>query len=220
MLDDKGSRPPTGKLFLDGFAYGYVTSGLTDTKGRLAWLALQQPFTPGPYQQLAKVMWNAGVDRGALRVLFTMEDRLWREERAFPAGLLRWPLSLVIGYGYYPLRALAGLVILVLLGWGIYANARSAGALVPKEEQACQFYKANGLAPAHYEPLSPIAYSIENSLPLVKLGQTEYWQPDPNPAPGVSSPRLLFGFQRLQVLLGWILATFFVAGVTGIVQKH
>jgi hypothetical protein len=30
----------------------------------------------------------------------------------------------------------------------------------------------------------------------------------------------LFGFQRLQVLLGWILATFFVAGVTGIVQKH
>jgi hypothetical protein len=32
--------------------------------------------------------------------------------------------------------------------------------------------------------------------------------------------RLLFGFQRLQVLFGWILATLFVAGVTGIVQKH
>jgi hypothetical protein len=32
-------------------------------------------------------------------------------------------------------------------------------------------------------------------------------------------PRLLFMFLRLQVLLGWILATLFIAGVTGIVQK-
>jgi hypothetical protein len=35
----------------------------------------------------------------------------------------------------------------------------------------------------------------------------------------LASSRFLFAFQRLQVLLGWILATLFVAGVTGIVQK-
>ena len=219
ILDDKESWPKAGKLALDGFAYDYVVSGLTNEQSRLEWLALQEPFTPGPYRQLAKVMRNAGHDRGALRVLFTMEDRLWRE-RPFPAAVLRWPLSLVVGYGYYPLRALAGLVILVLVGWGIYANAGASGALAPKNGQAYEYFKANGRAPAHYEPLSAIAYSIENSLPLVKLGQTDYWQPDPNPGAGASSPRLLFGFQRLQVLLGWILATLFVAGVTGIVQKH
>jgi hypothetical protein len=222
ILDDQASWPSAGKLALDGFAYDYVVAGLTDTKSRLKWLALQEPFTPGPYRQLAEVMRNAGHDRGALRVLFTMEDRLW-QERSFPASLFRWPLSLVVGYGYYPLRALTGLVILVLLGWGIYANAGASGALVPKQAQAYEFYKTNGHAPVHYEPLSPIAFSIENSLPLVKLGQIDYWGPDPSPPAGTStlnSGRLLFGFQRLQVLLGWMLATLFVAGVTGIVQKH
>ena len=75
----------------------------------------------------------------------------------------------------------------------------------------------------HYEPLSPVAFSIENSLPLVKLGQIDYWGPDPSPRATTSTlhwGRLLFGFQRLQVLFGWILATLFVAAVTGIVQKH
>jgi hypothetical protein len=71
------------------------------------------------------------------------------------------------------------------------------------------------------------------------LGQTDYWQPDPSPgfhpnqagATGATPssagtaastglrPRFLFMFLRLQVLLGWILATLFIAGVTGIVQK-
>jgi hypothetical protein len=239
ILDDKTSWPPAGKLNLDGFVYDHIASGLTDTRNRLAWLGLQQPFTPQPYRQLAKVMRNAGVDRGALRVLFAMEDRLWKEEHTLAAVLFRWPLSLVVGYGYYPLRALAGLAILVAIGWGVYAGARASGAMVPKEEKAYELFKANGYSPGHYEPLSPFVYSLENSLPLVKLGQTDHWQPDPTPAwrstataaPSkdspvpqksslLASPSFLFTFQRVQVLCGWILATLFVAGVTGIVQKH
>ncbi|MGB9513085.1 MAG: hypothetical protein WBU20_15475, partial [Candidatus Acidiferrum sp.] len=136
ILDDKASWPAVEKLSLDGFVYGHVVSGLTDAKSRLAWLALQVPFTPGPYRQLAKVMRNSGVERGALRVLFTMEDRLWKEERFFPMGLLRLPLKWVVGYGYYPLRALVGLVILVLIGWGVFAGAKSMGELVPKDQKA------------------------------------------------------------------------------------
>lgn len=238
ISDDKSCWPGPGKLNLDGFVYGHVVSGMTDTKSRLAWFALQQPFTPQPYRQLAKVMRNAGVDRGARRVLFAMEDRLWKEERTLSAAVFRWPLSLVVGYGYYPMRALAGLAILVFLGWGMYAGAWAAGAMVPRDESAYAQFKLHGVPPDHYEPLSPFVYSLENSLPLVKLGQTDRWEPDPTPAARPSgnqgtsanpsdsqksslfnSPRLLFAFQRLQVLLGWILATLFVAGVTGIVQK-
>lgn len=96
------------------------------------------------------------------------------EGAPIPGGAVPVAATAGGGYGYHPLRALAGLVILVLLGWGIYANAGSAGALAPKERQAYEFFKANGRAPAHYEPLSPIAYSIENSLPLVKLGGCEF----------------------------------------------
>lgn len=238
ISDDKSCWPDPGKLSLDGFVYNHIVSGLVDSKNRLAWLNLQQPFTPQPYRQLAKVMRNAGVDRGARRVLFAMEDHLWKEERTLAAALFRRPLSLVVGYGYYPLRALVGLAILVVIGWGVYAGARAAGAMVPRDEKAYEQFKANRIAPSHYEPLSPFVYSLENSLPLVKLGQTDRWEPDPTPAghPSTSqatsanteeppksslftSPRFLFAFQRLQVLLGWILATLFVAGVTGIVQK-
>ncbi len=241
ISDDKSCWPGPGKLNLDGFVYGHIVSGMTDTRSRLAWLALQQPFTPQPYRQLAKVMRNAGVDRGARRVLFAMEDHLWKEERTLAAAIFRWPLSLVVGYGYYPLRALVGLFLLVVIGWGVYAGANAAGAMVPREENAYAQFKANGHAPSHYEPLGPFVYSLENSLPLVKLGQTDRWGPDPTPSwrpsttqppqpPGANTPdapksslfatpRFLFAFQRLQVLLGWILATLFVAGVTGIVQK-
>jgi hypothetical protein len=238
IQDEKASWPSQGKLDLDGFVYSHIASGMTDAKNRLAWLELQQPFTPQPYRQLAKVLSDAGVERGSLRVLYKMEDRLWQEEHSVSRLLLRWPLSLVVGYGYYPLRALLGLLILVAIGWGVYAGAAAHKAMTPKEEKAYAYFKQNGTPPSHYEPFSPVVFSLENSLPLVKLGQTDYWQPDPSPnfhptaapvgnAPQAAGPSanrdgkwsLLFVFLRLQVLLGWILATLFIAGVTGIVQK-
>ncbi len=223
IQDDKASWPSKGKLDLDGFVYGHIANDLIDTRSRLKWLMLQEPFTPKPYRQLGKVMSDAGFDRGERRVLFEMEDRIWKEEGSAAAMLFRWPLSLVVGYGYYPMRALMGLAILVVLGWGVYTGARAAGAMVPKDAQAYAYFKQNGRAPASYEPLGPFVFSVENSLPLVKLGQTDYWRPDPTPdrAGGgwMTSPRFLFGFLRLQILLGWILATLFIAGVTGIVQK-
>jgi hypothetical protein len=223
IQDDKASWPDAGKLDLDGFVYGHIATDLTDTKNRLRWLKLQQEFTPQPYRQLAKVMKDAGFDRGERRVLFEMEDRIWKEEGGWVAALFRWPLSLVVGYGYYPMRALLGLAILVVIGWGVYARAKSAGMMVPKDAQAYAYFKQNGRAPASYESLGPLVFSLENSLPLVKLGQTDYWRPDPAPeresGGWLSSPRFLFGFLRLQILLGWILATLFIAGVTGIVQK-
>jgi hypothetical protein len=224
IQDDKASWPSAGKLDLDGFVYGHIATGLTDTKNRLAWLTLQQPFTPQPYRQLAKVMNGAGFDRGERRVLFAMEDRIWREEGGVAATLFRLPLSLVVGYGYYPMRALMGLAILMVLGWGVYSAAHAAGMMVPKDAQAYAYFKQNGRAPASYEPLGPFVFSVENSLPLVKLGQTDNWRPDPSPdragqANWITSSRFLFGFLRLQILLGWILTTLFIAGVTGIVQK-
>jgi hypothetical protein len=240
IQDDKASWPSSGNLDIDGFVYAHIASGITDAKSRLAWVELQQPFTPQPYRQLAKVMGNAGVERGALRVLYTMEDQLWKEEGGLSRTLLRWPLSLVVGYGYYPLRALVGLLLLMAIGWGVYAGAAAQKAMTPKDEKAYAYFKANGAAPNHYEPFSALVFSMENSLPLVKLGQTDYWQPDPSPgfqpnqagATGGATPSsvgtaastglrpwFLFMFLRLQVLLGWILATLFIAGVTGIVQK-
>jgi sRNA-binding regulator protein Hfq len=238
LMDDETSWPASGKLNLDGFVYGHIAVGPTEAKKRLDWLGRQKPFTSKPYRQLAKILRDAGVDRGARRVLFQMEDHLWKEDRNLTAFLVRWPLRLLVGYGYYPLRAVVWLVILAGLGWVVYRGADIAGAMAPKEEKAYDYFKTHGYPPKYYERLSPLVYSLENSLPLVKLGQTDHWQPDPTPK-GRSSPSgrlprgrwaswlldlstwppFLFWFRRLQILFGWILATLFVAGVTGIVHR-
>lgn len=221
--DEKASWPPPGKIKLDGFVYGHIASGITDIKSRIAWLELQNPFTPQPYRQLARVMREMGLERGRLRVLYKMEEQLWKEEHPLSRTLLGWPLRVAVGYGYYPLRALIGLLLLVAIGWGVYAGAAAHSAMAPKDAQAYAYFKEKGSAPSYYAPFSPLVFSLENSLPLVKLGQSDFWQPDSSygdvSRSTVASGRILYVFFRAHVLLGWLLATLFIAGVSGIVQK-
>jgi hypothetical protein len=238
ILDDKPSWPTNGKLKLDGFVYGHISGGLTDAEERLDWIGRQSPFTPQPYRQLARVLKDAGAKRGARRVLFEMEDRLWKKEHSPVAFISGWILKVVVGYGYDLWRALAWLVVLASLGFFLYGTADLAGAMTPKDDKAYEYFKTYGYAPEGYQGLSPSLYSLENSLPLVKLGQADRWQPDPTPRSRASSregpsgggwtswmPRLmpsppfLSGFLAFQIWAGWFLTTLFVAGVTGIVHR-
>jgi sRNA-binding regulator protein Hfq len=231
IIDDKPSWPGPGKLLADGFVYNRISEGPSSAKERLDWLSRQpsaRSFAPQPYRQLATVLKQAGDEEGARRVLYEMEDRLWKE-RNF---LSRWTLMLAIGYGYYPLWSLGWLVLLVGLGWITYSTANLAGAISPTEENAYKWFRDHRSPPPYYETFVPLVYSIENSLPLVQLGQAKRWQPDPSP-PTLTLPagklsrivRLITSrpflrcFLWVQIPLGWILATLFVAGVTGILRK-
>jgi hypothetical protein len=69
--------------------------------------------------------------------------------------------------------------------------------------------------PPHYPRFQPLMFSLETTFPLVKLGQADKWQPDPA-APGFM--RILRWCIRVQILLGWLFATLFLAAVSGIVQ--
>jgi hypothetical protein len=273
ILDDDQVLPERGKLYLDGFVYGRIAEGRTDAKTRLRWLSLQpaRPFARQPYLQLAKVLREAGDDAGARRVLVAMEDRQWevKEDHQWTDPLLRWPLRATVGYGYHPLWAFWEVVGLTALGWIIHRRGYLAGNVVPTDRDAYQSFKADGQPPAHYTAFAPLIYSVENSLPLVKLGQTDRWQPDPKsqnsalqqrslttslgqqrqwprglkwlraslvlcglkrdldperPRSRVSrvgtSARSLRWFLWIQILLGWLLATLFLAGVTGIVRTQ
>lgn len=227
LVDDVESWPTPGNLHLDGFVYQRISGGPRDAQSRLKWLERVDSFTPQPYRQLAKVLRDEGDEDGARKVLVEME----RRQRA--AGPWSWLLRWTIGYGYYPWRALGGLMLLSGLGWIIFRRAHLAGAMTPTDEEAYRSYKEKGSPPPHYPRFSPLVYSLENSLPLVKLGQADRWQPDPNPQSSarnggkwmarlnrlITSPVFLRWFLWVLILLGWILATLFVAGVTGIVRK-
>jgi hypothetical protein len=223
--------PVHGALFLDGFSYSRISSeGRIDVHQRIGWLGRQPgtPFRLQSYLQLARILRDSGDAKGSLRVLETMEELRRRDEQNTPRtgsckGLRKladkvWSLLLkwTIGYGYYPQRAIGALLILFALGWACYFVGYYWGKMLPAESSASKEYASKGTLPAYYPRFSAGIYSLENSLPLVKLGQADKWQPDPTS----QSPRVLIWFLRIQILLGWMLATFFVAGVTGVVHKQ
>jgi len=226
--------PQSGHLLLVGFTYGRISSkGRINAKRRIRdWLELQprSPFHPKPYLQLAKILKESGDDKGSKRVLIEMEDRLWKGD--FWGPVVRPALRWTVGYGYYPLLIILWAALLTVVGWFIYQSSYHAGGMVPTEKEACAtFEEQERKLPAHYPGFSPFIYSVENSLPLVKLGQADKWQPDPAPDPKRNqsfpmllnrvaiSPHFVRGFLWIQILLGWLLATLFVAGVSGIVHK-
>jgi hypothetical protein len=246
LIHDETSWPIQGNLYLDGFKYGHILEGPTDARTGLRWLDLQPEFRPEPYRQLAKVLREMGDDRGARRVLYFMEKRRRKQEdRKQAARFWGWVLKAAVGYGYYPARALGWLLALTCVGWFLFGLGYRAGSMAPTDREAyASFEQQNGL-PRHYPRFNAPIYSLENSLPLIKLGQDSYWTPSPEPrssahTPGVDSgpvsrlggslvahlpkgllaPWLLRWFRWGQILAGWLLATLFVAGVTGIVRKE
>ena len=153
-----------------------------------------------------------------------------------------------VGYGIYPGRAIWCLCAMVTLGWIIYFQAQRLGVMAPTEKDAYTDFQGNkNQTPAGYTPFTPLIYSLENSVPLFKLGQDDHWQPNPNPlrltppAPHrtgvlgrigaardwllnvllpdwVTTPAFLRWFRWCTIAMGWLLATFFVAAVTGITK--
>ena len=233
LMDDKASWPRAGKLFLDGFVYGRISGLPVETKERLKWLELQSSFARQPYRQLATILGNAGDDLGARSVLCEMQREAWQQRRQ-PVRLISLLLWLTIGYGYFPLRAIWLILLLVAFGSGVYWMAYKTGSIVPTQKEAYGSFESNCDVPKEYERFHAIPYSLENSFPLVKLGIQDKWAPAPEmsltkcwskdltyPIPrAFSTPGFLRWFRWGQVCVGWILTTLFVAGVTGILRKN
>jgi len=138
-----------------------------------------------------------------------------------------------VGYGYFSMRALWWLLALVIVGSLIYWRGYKAGSIVPTGNDAYDSFVTNKTLPGNYEAFHALPYSLENSFPLVKFSIQDKWAPGPdeqgaNPQPVgwtsrffpcIASPRFLRGFRWFQICAGWILATLFVAGVTGVIRK-
>jgi hypothetical protein len=234
IIDDESSWPEEGKLFLDGFVYDRISGGPRDAAKRLAWLQRQPPlFARQPYQQLASILGDAGDDLGARRVLSKMQRTAWEQSR-WPIRTISHLLRFTIGYGYFPLRAVWLLLALVFIGSSVYWVAYNMGSIVPIQKEAYASFEAHCSPTTEYEHFHTIAYSLENSFPLIKLGVQDKWGPAQETrvpvcvANGTASPLLqvitapgfLRWFRWIQICLGWVLTTLFVGGVTGVVRKN
>lgn len=199
--DETTCWPKSGGLKLDGFTYTSIAP--RQMQSRLGWLKLDTSDATQPYRQLAKVMQDSGDSKHAVCVLIQMERKISAREK------LRF-LKAVIGYGYRPGNAVWLLIALWLIGCFFCWDGYRHGQIVPTDKDVFATVRAGHPAPSYYPGFQPIAYSLENTFPLVKLGQADKWQP-------LSYLRWI---TWIQVVLGWLFATLFVAGISGIVQHQ
>ena len=236
LWDDENDWPPSPFLYLDGFVYRKIAAEAPMTAGRrLEWLRRQpKSFRPQPYQQLAHVFEQAGLQGDATAVRVASEQQAYESSAAgnltsdgirFWSFLLRW----TIGYGYRPFLALIPIVFFVLLGTALFWSGYQRGVLTPVDKDAAEYFeklrqtKSNTQVivpspPAGYQPFNAFFYSLESFLPLVKLHQEDYWLP--NAALKQKWGAGLRYYLWIHILAGWFFSAMLVAGVTGLVHSQ
>ncbi len=189
-------------LELAGFTYNRLGSskGLEKTGAMqnlptnwfIAWLAKDSSYTPQPYEQLASVLREMGESAKADEILYASKERARRGLRAKDDwGSWVWATAqwAIIGHGYRLQFGLYWSIGLVLLGATVL--------------------RTTGQGPKHGMPFG-LSYSLDMLLPILQLRTFHYNEVD------------LDGFARyyfyVHILVGYVLASFLVAGLSGLVK--
>ncbi len=201
-------------------------------------------FFPQPYEQLAEVYRRHGRERDAREVAVAREDDLRRYGNLTGTQwMTNFIAGRVTRHGYAPLRAVGALLVIYLFCALAFqqhsssfvrtrplvsnpsstaadgqtqlpgsASQSPAGTVGRRPERATPQEEECG---AQYPCFHPWAYAFDTTVPLFKLGQTDFFRPDTSTTAGA----------RLQVLgwtasaAGWVLATIVAVGVSGTVRK-
>jgi hypothetical protein len=185
------------ELELVGFTYsrlGGFTAGESysmaerDISWMKEWLEKQKSYSPQPYEQLGKILREAGYKYKANDILFEGKRRERRE-----TSWLNW-LNLTlqyisVGFGYHYRFTIVCFFSLILIG-----------ALV---------LWATGQGLANNMPYG-FSYSLDMLLPIIRLDESHY-------------TIKLIGFAKyyfyIHIILGYVLASFLIAGLSGITKK-
>ena len=222
------SWPKSGSLLLDGFKYSTFGPGFPVDQC-IRWLRLNhsKPFRLEPYEQAARVLKSSGYESEATQTLIAKAEDLLRYGE-FPqwSGLIKSCLGFFVGHGYQPHRALIFMVYIIFLGAAVFQDGKRNGLMVKTNTSW-----ASDASKSNYPRFQPFIYSMDTFLPIVDLGQKNYWAPNANSgflAKFPLSPSFAFNFTwgsalriylLVQIILGWIFTTLWVAGFTGLVRK-
>jgi len=196
LREDRASWPAAGNLHLDGLVYEEVTlhrrpsreeaenSDCTEelelkVEDRIEWL-MRQPMNElaeaQPWMLLSRHLEGKGDHKGAKHVVF-----MYRCLRAQVLGKVWILRKLAIAFAWLeekPFRIGYSIAFTLLTGWLVFGFAGSRGLLAPTDHEAYKAFRATADMPAAYPELNTFAYTFENAVPLVKLGQDDKWAPD------------------------------------------
>jgi hypothetical protein len=218
LFDNESAWPiAPHRLVLDGFTYESFGEGApVDVEQRMDWLWRQdpdrvkrRPWSGGagssgvltqPFEQLADVYQRGGDEKSAREVRIRKQrairdygnvrtrERLW-------SRFLDWTML----YGYAAYRSLILGVLLLLLGWAIFAWNQDV--MRTNSDSAPEF--------------QPLVYSFDSLAPIIDLDQENAYTPDSAKPNGDWVQRYLW----LHIALGWIVTTLAVAALTGLVRR-
>jgi hypothetical protein len=181
-------------LTYDGIAYGDSRSDdddIADVRDDFPDWFDRQGHSRQPYEQLATVLQARGEIETATMVRYAERerdrDRAWDDSRYDIYGWLSL-LKTLIGYGYYPYRAVWWVLGFVLLGMGVLWVSGEG--------------RRNGM------PVGA-SYSFDMLLPIIQLRPRHY------EVDLAGWPRYYFYIHKI---IGWALASFLIAGLAGLTK--
>jgi hypothetical protein len=226
LSDDAQSWPEAGRLWLDGFVYDTIAAGAPiQAKDRLNWLARQPKdnFWPQPYEQLTYVLRRMGHQRDARKIAIA-KQRALRRSGQLGKGARIWNLFLgaTIGHGYRPLRAMLWMLLVVVIGTGVFWQAGRVGLMMPSNEAVYHemaYDRQGGVRQPHWQPdFQPAFYSVDVFLPFVDLHQKSSWWLHQRMSPDWAF-LVCESYFLVHTSLGWLLTGLLVAALTGLIKK-
>ena len=256
-VDDDSNVWKKFKFILDGFTYDtFFGEEAPKGKSRLEWLTsrptergikgkkVKIPFSPLPYEQAAKVLFNMGHDNVAREILLEKECRITKHEKwEWWQKPIRWSWGILAGYGYKPAWTFIWIMAVVVMGWGLFGCADKHGRMVPHQlivltnpEYKYELSRAtrdggqcrNGPNPTelvaqlfpNYPEFNAFVYSLDVFIPFFALHQESYWYPKPSAADREILLWILPFWYWLEIGAGWILTSLFLLSVTGLLRPR
>jgi hypothetical protein len=112
-------------------------------------------------------------------------------------------------YGYAAWRSLLLGVVLIAMGWWVFASAESDRAMAAATE-----------APP---PFNGFVYSLDSFLPIVDFGQETSWTPREGATFELAGRQMSAAWAQrylwLHIALGWLVTTLAVAALSGLVRR-
>jgi hypothetical protein len=215
LRDDEASWPECCKINLDQFVYedlilhndptpeqvdqGTFTKPLPlEVNRRIAWLELQPAknrLHPQPWVQLSKYLESIDNRVGAKHVLYKFRCLKAHNSRplmSFVSVIFAWLEE-------RPVRIMYLVLFTLIVGTLIFAGASPdrSGAMVTTARDS-NGQPLSGAALSHYPKFQPFIYTLENTVPLVRLGIDDKWTLDP-----AHSGKTLFPQRGCLNWLGW-----------------
>jgi sRNA-binding regulator protein Hfq len=233
LFNSRNSWPNQGLLRVDGFVYDQISDlAPPNAEVQLGWLGRQSRdrFRSQPFEQLAGVLRKMGLEEDARAVMIAKNEEHARYVQWRPEWLWYGLFGHLIGYGYSPWRAFFISLAVIGIGWWLFRRGYRRGLVTPSGdvEYTITPWGAEPTSKDHPK-FNPGIYSVEAFVPLIKLGLGDYWAPNANRGRvlnfkvanlriSAATGSLLRYYLWLHIILGWVLTTLWVGGITGLVK--